>query len=174
MCVCSAHKHVLPYRSKASFLTAIDVRGTILCSVQHSHLRSSRWSLSYYSSLKTRSPCRRVLPSQTLCLLLISGMMALTSPARLDASLLQTLSDHVMFQTFLQSHISQLSSLRVSSSSFFNVHDSSPYRRVLQMTVFIILFFRQRLKVFVSSSFLLVNAFFARAILDLFHSIRPV
>ena len=35
------------------------------------------------------------------------------------------------------------------------------------LTVFIILFFRQRLKAFVSSSSLLVNAFFARAILDL-------
>ena len=48
-----------------------------------------------------------------------------------------------MFKTFLQSHIPQLSSLR--TSSFFKVYHSAPFRKVPQMTVFIILFFRQRL-----------------------------
>ena len=91
----------------------------------------------------TWSPCRRVWPSQTLCLLLITDMMALSSPTRLNTSLLQTLSDQFMFKTFLQSHIPQLSSLR--TSSFFKVYHSAPFRKVPQMTVFIILFFRQRL-----------------------------
>ena len=92
-----------------------------------------------------------------LCLLLITDMMALSSPSRLNTSSLQTLSHQVMFKTFLQSHISQLSSLH--TSSFFKVHDWALYRRVLKMTFFISLFFRQRLKAFVSSSFLLVKAF---------------
>ena len=63
----------------------------------------------------TRSPCRRVWPSQTLCLLLITDMMALSSPSGLNTSSLQTLSDQVMFKTFPQTHISQLSSLRSSN-----------------------------------------------------------
>ena len=96
---------------------------------------------------------------------LTDDMMALSSPTRLNTSLLQTFSDQVMSKTFLQSHISQLSSL--CTSSFFKVHGSATYRRVLQMTVFIILFFRQRLQAFVSSYFFLVNAFFSRVILDL-------
>ena len=60
-----------------------------------------------------------------------------------------------MFKNFLQSHFSQLSIVR--TSSFFKVYDSAPYRTVLHMTVFIILFFKQRLKAFASSSSLLVN-----------------
>ena len=40
------------------------------------------------------------------------------------------MSDQVLFKTFLQSHISQLSSLR--TSSFLKFHDSAPYRRVLK------------------------------------------
>ena len=147
MCVC-----VLP-RGR-SFLIVLDLRlaswplsnwATFFHSIQHSRSR-------------TRSPCRKVWPSQTLCLLLMTDMMALSSPTRLNTSSLQTLSDQEMLETFLQ-NISQLCG--------FNVPDSTPYRRVLQMTVFIILFFRQRLimKALVSSSFLLINAFFARAIL---------
>ena len=96
---------------------------------------------------------------------LTDDMMALSSPTRLNTLLLQTFSDQVMSKTFLQSHISQLSSL--CTSSFFKVHGSATYRRVLQMTVFIILFFRQRLQAFVSSYFFLVNAFFSPVILDL-------
>ena len=87
-------------------------------------------------------------------------MTALSSPTRLNTS-----SNQVMFKTFLQSHISQLSRLR--TSSFLKLLNSAPCRRVFQMTVFKILLFRQRLNAFVGRSFLLVNAFFARAILDL-------
>ena len=97
---------------------------------------------------KTRSPCRRVIPGQTPCLLLRTVMMALSDPHRHDsmASSLQTLSDQEMFKTFFQGHISQISNPRMSP--FFRVHDSASYRRVLQTTVFIILFLRQRLKAF--------------------------
>lgn len=66
-----------------------------------------------------------------------------------------------MFKTFFQSHISQLSCLL--TSSFFKVYDSAPYRTVLQMTAFLILFFRQRLKAFDISSFFLVNVCNRRA-----------
>ena len=60
---------------------------------------------------RTRSPRRRLWPSWTLCLLLITDIMALSSPTCLNTSSLQTLSDQVMFKTFLRSHILQLSSL---------------------------------------------------------------
>ena len=48
-------------------------------------------------------------------MLLITDMMALSPPTRLNNSWLQTLSDQEMFKTFLQSHISQLSSPCTSS-----------------------------------------------------------
>ena len=70
------------------------------------------------------------MTNQTLCLVLITDMMALSSPSRLNSSSLQTLSDQVMFKTSFQSHIPQFSSLR--TSSFFKVHNSAPYRRVLK------------------------------------------
>ena len=54
-------------------------------------------------------------------------------------SSLLTFSVQEMFSIFLQSHISQLSNLRISS--FLNPHDSAPYSSVLQMTVLTILFF---------------------------------
>ena len=60
---------------------------------------------------RTRSPSRGLWPSYTLCLLLITDIMALSSPTCLNTSSLQTLSDQVMFKTFLWSHILQLSSL---------------------------------------------------------------
>ena len=82
------------------------VRATFFHSIQHSRSR-------------TRSPCRKVWPSQTLCLLLMTDMMALSSPTRLNTSSLQTLSDQKMLETFLQ-NISQLCG--------FNVPDSTPYR----------------------------------------------
>ena len=108
MCVC-----VLP-RGR-SFLIVLDLRlaswplsnwATFFHSIQHSRSR-------------TRSPCRKVWPSQTLCLLLMTDMMALSSPTRLNTSSLQTLSDQEMLETFLQ-NISQLCG--------FNVPDSTPYR----------------------------------------------
>ena len=67
--------------------------------------------------------------------------MVLSLPTPVNNSSLQTFSDQKLFKTFLQSHVSQLSSLRRSPS--FNFHDSASYRRVLQITVSIILFFRQ-------------------------------
>ena len=67
--------------------------------------------------------------------------MVLSSPTRLNTSSLQTWSDQQMFKTFLQSHISLLCRLR--RSSFFNVHDWAPDERELQMTLFIIHFFRK-------------------------------
>ena len=81
------------------------------------------------------------------------------SPTSLNTSSLQTLSDQVMFKTYLQSPIPQLSSLR--TSSFFKVYHSAPYRRVPQMTVYNSLLQAKAsaLKAFVSSSFFLVNAF---------------
>ena len=57
-------------------------------------------------------------------------MMALSSPSRLNSSSLQTLSDQVMFKNSFQIHIPQIFSLR--TSSFFKVHNSAPYRRVLK------------------------------------------
>ena len=108
VCVC-----VLP-RGR-SFLIVLDLRlaswplsnwATFFHSIQHSRSR-------------TRSPCRKVWPSQTLCLLLMTDMMALSSTTRLNTSSLQTLSDQEMHETFLQ-NISQLCG--------FNVPDSTPYR----------------------------------------------
>ena len=108
MCVC-----VLP-RGR-SFLIVLDLRlaswplsnwATFFHSIQHSRSR-------------TRSPCRKVWPSQTLCLLLMTDMIALSSTTRLNTSSLQTLSDQEMRETFLQ-NISQLYG--------FNVPDSTPYR----------------------------------------------
>ena len=108
VCVC-----VLP-RGR-SFLIVLDLRlaswplsnwATFFHSIQHSRSR-------------TRSPCRKVWPSQTLCLLLMTDMMALSSTTRLNTSSLQTLSDQEMRETFLQ-NISQLCG--------FNVPDSTPYR----------------------------------------------
>ena len=60
---------------------------------------------------RTRSPSRRLWPSYTLCLLLITDIMVLSSPTCFNTSSLQTLSDQVMFKTFLRSHILQFSSL---------------------------------------------------------------
>ena len=54
-------------------------------------------------------------------MLLITDMMALSPPTRLNNSSLQTLSDQEMFKTFLQSHISQLSS--PCTSSFFKIFE---------------------------------------------------
>ena len=82
-----------------------------------------------------------VWSSHTPCLLLKTDTMVLSSPTRLNTSSLQTWSDQQMFKTFLQSHISLLCRLR--RSSFFNVHDSAPDERELQMTLFIIHFFRK-------------------------------
>ena len=53
------------------------------------------------------------------CLLFITDMMTLFLPTRLSNSSLQTLSDKEMLKTFLQSHMSQLSSPR--TSSFFKI-----------------------------------------------------
>ena len=141
VCVCSAHRQVLLDLRRAS--RPLCKGSAILNCIQHSRMRSSRWSLCYYSQLLMGQDHHAIAYDQPDCLLLITHMMALSSATRLNNSLLQTSSDQVMFKTFLQSHISQLSSLR--TSSFFKVHDSAPYRRVLQMTVFIIVFFRQRL-----------------------------
>jgi len=102
-----------------SFLIVLDLRrtswplhkGCNLLSIQHSRSRSTRCPLFFYSppmTNRTRPPSHRVWPSQTLCLLLITDMMALS---------------------------------RLRTSGFFKVQDLTPYRRVLQMTVFIILFF---------------------------------
>ena len=51
VCVYSAHRQVLPYssRSKVSLLTA-----AIFYSVQHSHSKSPRWYLSYFSPLSNQ------------------------------------------------------------------------------------------------------------------------
>ena len=116
-------------------------------------------SFQHYRS-RTRSSCRKEWPSQTLWLLLMTHMTALSSPTRLNTSSLRLCQTKKCLRPFSKAtDISQLCG--------FNVPDSTPYRRVLQMTVFIILFFRQRLimTTLFSSSFLLVNAFFARAIL---------
>ena len=84
---------------------------------------------------------------------------ALSSPTRLNTSSLQTLSDQVMLKnlspkphpTALQpSHV-----LFLQGPWFGSIQKSTR----VKMTVFIILFFRQRLKAFVSSYFLLANAF---------------
>ena len=95
MSVCSAHRQVLPYssRSKAHLLDRC-VMAAILHSTQHSRSRSSSRTLSYYASdpsitNKTRSPCRRVIPRQTPCLLLITIMMALSDPHKHASILLR-------------------------------------------------------------------------------------
>ena len=69
-----------------------------------------------------------------------------------------------MFKTFFQGHISQISNLRMSP--FFRVHDSASYRRVLQTTGLHNSLSQAKVEGVFISSFLLVNAFFARTILD--------
>ena len=83
-----------------------------------------------------RSPCRAVGYDQARL-----SVFGWTADMRALFSL-QTLLDQEILKTFLQSHTSPLSGLKV--------HDSA----------------LQSLKTFVSSSFLLANAFFIRAILD--------
>ena len=65
----------------------------------------------------------------------------------------------------VQNHISHASNLLVSS--FFNVHDFALYNKMLHTVVFKIFFPRSRLIPVVSSSFLLLKAAFAIAILTL-------
>ena len=147
--MCSAHRQVL------RFLIYIVL-----------DLRRASWPLrkgcllSFYPAFLLADKITMLSASQTLCLLLMTHMTALSSPTRLNTSSLRLCQTKKYLRPFSKAtDISQLCG--------FNVPDSTPYRRVLQMTVFIILFFRQRLimTTLFSSSFLLVNAFFARAIL---------
>ena len=131
VCVYSAHRQVLPYssRSKARLLTATQgLPSFTLSSIPTRGLPGGLFPIILPSiTYGTWSPCRRVWQSQTLCLLLITDMMALSSPSHLNTSSLQTLSGQVMFKTFLQIHISQLSSLASLQSqrltSFHILHE---------------------------------------------------
>ena len=117
-------------------------------------------SFQHYRS-RTRSSCRKEWPSQTLWLLLMTHMTALSSPTRLNTSSLQTLSDQEMLETFLQSH-RHLTALRLQRPRFDSIQKSTPddslYNSLLQA--------KAATKALLSSSFLfLVNVFFARAVL---------
>ena len=163
-CVCSSRRQVLPYSSRP-----LDryVRAAIPHSIQHSLQKSSEWPLSYYSPLNNKWDK-------------ITMPQVMTKPDSLssvDNTYDSSLLTDMLLRYFLRPFSTATS---YSSPALFKVHESAPYRRVLQMTVFIILSFRQRHQAFVSSPFLLVNAFFARAILDLIsfsqdssHIIRP-
>ena len=143
--MCSAQRQVLPYssRSKACLLTAEEgLPSFILSSIpprgqDHHAVRYDQARLSVFCwwQIWWLSPHRH-------------------ASILLRYRLCQTKKCLRLF--------SKTSHSSAASTSPIRLHTGS---RVLQMTVFIILFFRQRLKALVSSSFLLVNAFFARAIL---------
>ena len=109
------------------------VRASILDSVQYSHSGSLWRPPSFHSSLIARwrrSPLRNVCPSQALCPFLMMDIIDFSSSTRRSTSSLVTLFDHETFRIFLQSHISQLSNLRISS--LLRAHDSASYSNVLK------------------------------------------
>ena len=121
----SAHRQVLPY------LIVLDLRHT-------SWPLRKGCLLSFYPAFpladKLRSSCRKVWPSQTLCLLLMTDMTALSSPTRLNTSSLQTLSDQEMLETFSKatSHISAASTSPRFDSIQKSTPDDSLYNSLLQ------------------------------------------
>ena len=102
---------------------------------------------------------RRDTMLQTLCLLLVVDYTDFSTSTHQSTSSLLTLSDQKIVRVFLQSHLSQLSNLCISS--FLSVNDSAPYTcsSVLQMTVFTILSLRLRLKDFVEFFVLYLRIF---------------
>ena len=121
VCVYSVHRQILPYTcsslSKESLLTATwGLPFFTLSSIPTRGLPGGLFPIILPSIINgTRWPCRRVWLSQTLN---NSQYFIITDFVR-----------PVMFKTFLQSHISQLS--KQGTSSFFKLHNSAPYRRVL-------------------------------------------
>ena len=104
--------------------------------------------------------------AQSIFLVLIILLInCLLSPIIVRTSSLVFLSIQLTFSILLQTHISKASILWIMSE--FIVHVSDPYKNTLQTTAFTIFFFTLWLILFVSSSFLLLKAALAKAILDL-------
>ena len=122
--MCSAHRQVL------RFLIYIVL-----------DLRRASWPLrkgcllSFYPAFLLADKITMLSASQTLCLLLMTHMTALSSPTRLNTSSLQTLSDQEMLETFLQSH-RHLTALRLQRPRFDSIQKSTPddslYNSLLQ------------------------------------------
>ena len=117
-----------------SFLIVLDLRHA---SWPLRYLRAAFFNSIQHSRSRTRSSwsCRKEWPSQTLWLLLMTHMTALSSPTRLNTSSLQTLSDQEMLETFLQSH-RHLTALRLQRPRFDSIQRSTPndslYNSLLQ------------------------------------------
>src|SRR5207248_8013636 len=122
------------------------------------------------SSTSFSSPCPlSTCPIQFFFLWRIVLIKHLFSSTLFNTTSFLTLSLQFTFSIFLHNHISSASNLSIPAAS--NVHVSHPYNTTGHNSTFIILFFSALLNPFVKSSFLLLKAFFAIAILA-FISIR--
>src|SRR3989442_489693 len=120
------------------------------------------FTLPSITSLNKSSPLN-TCSIQFFCRCLIVLIRYLSSLTLANTSSLCILSLQVIFSNPLHNHTSNASNLLISSCS--NVHVSHPYNTTGHTSTFTILFFNVILSPFVKSSFLLLNASFAIAIL---------
>src|SRR6476619_7826097 len=119
------------------------------------------------TSLSDPSPLR-MCPTQFFFLFLIKFIKCLSSSTLCKTSSFVTLSVQLIFSILLHNHISNASSLLISS--FLSVQVSAPYNNVVHINVFTIFFLHSivfttfLLNRFVNNSFLLLNVSLASAI----------